>query len=160
MPFDGNGNFVPLPIPNFPAEPGTVIYAARYNANMLDLMGGLSNALTRDGQAGMQANLPMGGWRLTNLAAGNATGHAVEYQQWQGSFFAPAFQAPTTLTPPITDNSERIPNTQWVQKLINNAASINLPPILGKNGSLQTNGTTIFWAPIAPDFLLLNAGVF
>jgi len=70
MPYNGAGNFVALPPPDYPAVAGELIKAASFNAIITDLMTGLSNAITRDGQSPPTANLPMGGQRFTG--AGDA----------------------------------------------------------------------------------------
>lgn len=53
MPFNGNGTFTILNT----FLPGTTILASPMNANFTDIAGGLTNCLTRDGQAGMTAQL-------------------------------------------------------------------------------------------------------
>ena len=160
MPFDGNGNFLPLPAPTFPAVPGTVIYAEDFNLNIQNLLDGLSASLPRSGEAAMAGNLPMGGNKIADLGAGTIPGDAVEWQQWRDSFYAPAFVQPTTETPPDTSDDLRIPNTLWTRRLIASAATINLPSIIGQTGQLNTDGTTVFWRPGIPDFILNAAGVF
>lgn len=50
MPWNGSGIFEPLGSPEFPATPGEIIYAEYFNAIINDLIDGLNNALTRDGQ--------------------------------------------------------------------------------------------------------------
>lgn len=82
MPFDGSGNFTALPPPDFPAVAGEVIYAARFNAVVNDILDGLSATLPKDGQAAMAANLPMAGFKITGMAAGAVSGDAVEFDQW------------------------------------------------------------------------------
>ena len=67
MPYNGVGTFVALPPPDYPAVPGELVKASQHNNNMVDLFGGLSNAVTRDGQSPPTANLPMAGKRFTNV---------------------------------------------------------------------------------------------
>lgn len=80
MPFDGNGNYT-LPSPSSPAISGAVITAAARNAIDTDLAAALSNCLTRDGQSPPSVNLPMGGKKLTNLAAGAVPGDSLRWEQ-------------------------------------------------------------------------------
>lgn len=82
MPFNGSGTFNPLSAPTFPAVTGAVIFAARFNSNLTDIHQGLSNCLTRDGQSVPTANLPMGGMKLTGLAAGTSPGDSIRYEQY------------------------------------------------------------------------------
>lgn len=79
MPFDGLGNFIPIPPPSYPAVPNTIISSTHYNAFTQDLMGGLTNCVTRDGQSPPTAILPMGGFRHT--AVSKAT-QADQYARW------------------------------------------------------------------------------
>jgi len=77
MPFNGSGGFEPLPPPDFPAVSGEVIRSTEYNNVIEDLMAGLSNCLTRDGQAPMTQNLPMAGYKVTGAGLGTlATDYA------------------------------------------------------------------------------------
>jgi hypothetical protein len=70
MPYNGVGTFVALPPPDYPAVAGDLIKASQHNNNLIDIFGGLSNALTRDGQSPPTADLPMGGRKFTNVADG------------------------------------------------------------------------------------------
>jgi len=158
MPYDGDGNFLPLPVPIYPAQPGEVIYAAYFNLNVDNLIEGLTAALPRSGEAAMTGPLRMAGNKISEVGEASADGEVVEYGQWQGSFYAPSFTQPTTVTPPLTDNGLRIPNTSWTRQLIA-SASINFPPIIGESGQLNTDGTTVFWRNSVPDFLLFPLGV-
>lgn len=159
MAYDGNGVFLPLPSPTFPAVAGTVIYADYFNLNLKNIHDGLSAALPRDGQAAMAGNLQMGGFKLTGVGQGSAAGQVVEYQQWLDSFYAPAFTNPTTAAPPLTADDTRIPNTAWVRDLIAAVAGLNLPSIAGKGGQLTTDGVSIFWRSATPDFYLNASGI-
>lgn len=159
MPYDGSGVFRPLPSPTFPASPGEVIYAEYFNLNLKNIHDGLSAALPRNGQAAMQGNLQMAGYRMRGTIAGVQAGDVVEYQQWLDSFYAPAFTVPTVVTPPLSADDLRMPNTAWVRQLITSVAGVNLPAVTGKSGQLTTDGNNIYWANAAPDYLLLAAGV-
>ncbi len=94
MPLNGTGTYTP-PSPEFPAVPGDIIYADYFNTIILDIATALSNAVYVDGQAAMEANLPMGGFKLTSLGTATASGHAVEYAQWIASFANPLFTTTT-----------------------------------------------------------------
>ena len=94
MPLNGAGSFT-LVSPEFPAVADEVIYADDFNTIMLDISQALSTALYKDGQQTLTANLPMGGYKLTNLGAATANGQAVEYAQWIVSFVDPDFTTTT-----------------------------------------------------------------
>lgn len=68
MPFNGSGNFAPVPPPAFPAIAGDVITAAYFNQIILDITSnGLTNTITRDGQGKPTANQNWDGFNLTNV---------------------------------------------------------------------------------------------
>lgn len=64
-----------------PVVAGTLITAAAFNAYTADVAAALSTALYSDGQRVNAANLAMGGFKLTGLAAGSAAGDSVRYEQ-------------------------------------------------------------------------------
>lgn len=84
MPYDGNGIYNPIDPPDFPAEPGTVIRAAQYNNQILDMAQALSNCLTRDGQGEPTADISWNGFRLTSLGAAVNPADAVRLDQIAG----------------------------------------------------------------------------
>ena len=71
MPFNGSGTFT-VYTPGNPISTGDTSNATFFNNTMTDFATGLSNTITKDGQSVPTANLPMGGNRLTGLAAGTA----------------------------------------------------------------------------------------
>ena len=79
MPYNGSGTFT-LPAGN-PVVTGTTISSVTTNTTNSDIANGLSNAVTRNGQSPPTANLPMGNFKLTGLAAGAGTGESVNYDQ-------------------------------------------------------------------------------
>lgn len=84
MPFNGSGLFTRVynwaadALAGIPAEP------ARFDTDAQDMATALSNCVTRNGQSPATANLPMGGFKLTGLAAGSAAGDSVNYGQLSG----------------------------------------------------------------------------
>jgi len=80
MPFSGSGTFSPY-TPGNPVVSGTTISSSAFNNTIQDIATGLTNAITRDGQSPATANIPMGGNKLTGLAAASANGDAVRYEQ-------------------------------------------------------------------------------
>ncbi len=79
MPFDGSGNYV-VPA-GTQGVPGTVIDSTKYNTLLSDLQTALTLCVTRNGQSAATANLPMGGFKLTGLAAGLAAGDSLRWEQ-------------------------------------------------------------------------------
>ena len=80
MPLNGSGAYTP-PSPQFPAIPNTLILASDYNAVLNDVAAALSQAVFRDGQGAFTGNQSMGGFKLTNMAAGTADTDAVRKSQ-------------------------------------------------------------------------------
>lgn len=80
MPFNGAGSFTPY-TPGNPVVAGTTITAATHNQTISDLAAGLTNTMTRDGQAAATANIPMGGFKVIGIGAATVAGDAVRYEQ-------------------------------------------------------------------------------
>lgn len=80
MPWNGSGTYS-LPPAYSPEVNGTVIDATRYNGLTSDVATGITNALAKDGQSAATANIPMGGFLFTGLAAGAAAGNSLRYEQ-------------------------------------------------------------------------------
>lgn len=80
MSFNGSGTFQPY-VPGNPVIPGTVISSTAFNATINDIAAGLSNAVTRDGQSPLTANLPAAGRKITGLGAGVVAGDSLRFEQ-------------------------------------------------------------------------------
>lgn len=61
-----------------------IITAARHDVNDDDLEAGINACLPADGSKAMTGDLPMGGKKITGLAAGANNGDAVRYEQMSG----------------------------------------------------------------------------
>lgn len=81
MSWSGSGTFLELTPPTFPAVPGEDIVADYFNAVIRDIHDGLANVVTRDGQSPATANLPMGGYKHTGVAAASASGQYLAWDQ-------------------------------------------------------------------------------
>lgn len=87
MPYDGNGVYNPLPFPVFPAVPGELVLASQYNEQIQDMADSLTQAVTRDGQSPATADLPMGGFRHSNVGpATSPTQYARVQEILQGAY--------------------------------------------------------------------------
>jgi hypothetical protein len=84
MPWSGTGTYS-LPPAYSPEVNGTVIDAARYNGLTLDIATGLTAALAKNGENVPTANLPMGGFKHTGAADGNAAGQYLTFGNATGS---------------------------------------------------------------------------
>ena len=87
MSYNGNGVFN-INTAGQPVVAGTVISSTAFNALTADLAGGLSTAITKDGQTTPTANIPMGGYKITNLGAGTLANDAVRVSQLQAGSFS------------------------------------------------------------------------
>ena len=65
-----------------PVVTGTTISSATHNALMADIAAEITRSIASDGQTVPTANLPMGGFKLTGLAAGTVSGDSVRYEQF------------------------------------------------------------------------------
>lgn len=84
MPFNGNGVFNRIYSWVQDAANGIVVSSSRTDTDTDDIADGLSQCVTRDGQSPATANLPMGGFKLTGLAAGTTNGDSVRFEQLAG----------------------------------------------------------------------------
>ena len=80
MSYNGSGTFN-INSAGQPVVSGTVITSTAFNALTSDLATGLSTALTKDGQTTPTANITLGGYKITNLAAGTAAADALRFDQ-------------------------------------------------------------------------------
>jgi hypothetical protein len=99
MPYNGSGTFT-LPAGN-PVVTGTTISSTVNNNTNSDLANGLSNAVTRNGQSPPTANLPMGNFKLTGLAAGTQAGDSARYDELilKANLISPVLVTPNLGTP-------------------------------------------------------------
>src|SRR3954469_24131198 len=84
MPLNGSGSYSAPASTWNPAVTNTTINSTDWTALLADLTTALSTAMYKDGQATPTANIPMGGFKLTGLAAGNASGNSLRYEQVNG----------------------------------------------------------------------------
>ena len=82
MSYNGSGTFN-INTAGQPVVPGTVISSTVFNALTADLAGGLTNAITKDGQTTPTANIKMGGFKIINLGAGIVATDAAQIGQIQ-----------------------------------------------------------------------------
>ena len=107
MSYNGSGTFN-INSAGQPVVSGTVISSTAFNALTSDLATGLTTALTKDGQTTPTANITLGGYKITNLAAGTAAADAVRFSQVQSgstNTYITAAGADTitgTVTPTLT----------------------------------------------------------
>ena len=81
MPRNGSGSFVPLVNSWNPQTAGVSATAADFGALLTDLAAALTQSVSADGQTAITGNIAMGGFKLTGLAAGSATGNSVRWEQ-------------------------------------------------------------------------------
>lgn len=77
--FNGAGTFVL--VAGNPVVTGTVISTNWANNTLSDIANGLSNTITKDGQTTPTANIPLGGFKITNSAAATTNGDLVRFEQ-------------------------------------------------------------------------------
>jgi len=65
-----------------PVVTGTAISSTWANNTLTDIATALTQSISQDGQTPVTANLPMGGFKLTGLAAGSTAGDSVRYEQF------------------------------------------------------------------------------
>ena len=161
MPFNGTGVFTRVYSWTQDAANSINIRADRMDTEMNGFATGLSNCMTRDGEAPPLANLPMGSYKLTGLGLGANPGESLAYEQfytntaliggaWTFSnsiTFNGAVSlngTSTALTATAGDSTTKIATTAFVQSTAFSAA---LPAQTGNAGKVvTTNGSTASWA--------------
>jgi hypothetical protein len=83
MSYNGSGVFT-INTAGQPVVTGTTISSTTFNNLTADLATGLTTALTKDGQSTPTANIGMGAFKITNLAAGTVASDAARLDQVQG----------------------------------------------------------------------------
>lgn len=78
MSFNGSGTFL-INSAGQPVVTNTIISSTAFNALTADLATGLSTCLTKDGQTTPTANIPLGGFKLTNVGAPTLSGDALSF---------------------------------------------------------------------------------
>lgn len=86
MPFNGQGVFSRLYNWTLDAAQNINILPDRMDNDANDIAAGLSNCVTRDGQAPMLAALPMGGFQINSLAAPTSAADAANKAYVDGAF--------------------------------------------------------------------------
>ena len=76
---NGSGTYT-LPAGN-PVVSGSTISSTWANNTLSDIATALTSSLAKDGQTVPTANIPMGGFKLTGLAAGTVPGDTVRFEQ-------------------------------------------------------------------------------
>lgn len=101
MPYNGSGSFTLIYDWQSDKLNGIKIRADRMMAQEEDIADGLSTAITRDGQSPPTTDIPMGGFKLTGLAAGTNANDAVRLAQiaQNAAFIDVAGQDTYTATP-------------------------------------------------------------
>lgn len=76
-----NGSGIYSLVAGNPVITGTVVSSTWANNTLSDIATALTGSLAADGQTTPTANLPMGGFKFTGLAAGSAAGNSARYEQ-------------------------------------------------------------------------------
>lgn len=172
MPFNGAGIFQRAYSWVVDAANGLDVDSTRVDADTNDIADGLSNCITRDGQSPATADIPLGGHKITGLAAGTAPTDAVNRQQ---AFNAPTFNGGITVndganvsgnvtftngtvdidaatavlvpTVDVSDNSTKAASTAYVNQ---KAFSSALPAQAGNATKfLTTDGSAAGWSSVS-----------
>lgn len=137
MPRDGSGNYA-LPSGN-PVVTGSTISSTTHNNTNSDIASALTASLAKDGQTVPTANLPMGGFKHTNVAtASNLTDYARADQvqngalMWLGSVSGTNTVTATT-TPAITSYTAGQSFRMLVAGTNTGAVTLNINGLGAKN---------------------------
>jgi hypothetical protein len=143
MSYNGNGIFV-INTAGQPVVPGTVISSTAFNTLMTDIANGLTNAITKDGQSALTANIPMGGFKITGLGVGTSAADAVRVSQLQGNSLSFVSVTGTdsligSLTPPLAAYATGAMYSFIVQNTNTSSVTLNIDGLGAKD--VLRNGT-------------------
>lgn len=145
MPFNGSGTYS-LPAGN-PVVANTTASSTVRNNSFNDIATALSNTLTKDGQSTPTANIPLGGYKLTNVGDATALQDAVTAKQMQnnGLIELGSVSGTDTITATVTPVPSAYAAGQvfTFQPAANNtgAATLNISSLGAKN--IYLNGMAI-----------------
>lgn len=125
-----------------PALNGAPATAADWQALINDVAAAIQQSISADGQTTITGNLQMGGNKLTNLAAGSATGQSVRFEQLfgQGALTDIASASITDIGQPLT-NFLRVTGTTGITSF---GTNYNGPKFLIFSGVVTlTNSATL-----------------
>jgi len=101
-----NGVFTGATVWNQDKNAGTKITSANHDTHDQDIAAAITASIAADGQTAATADLPMGGWKHTNVANGTALTHYVAVGQvedgsltWGGTTGGTSIAYTVTLTP-------------------------------------------------------------
>lgn len=156
MPFNGSGVYS-LPAGN-PVVANTTASSTVHNNTNSDIATALTNCVTKDGQSTPTANIPLGGFKLTNVGAATSVSDAVIASQIQNNGLTELSSVSGTNT--ITATVTPVPSAYATGQVFtfepanNNtgAATINISSLGAKNIYLNN-------APLAADVLVAGQPV-
>lgn len=152
MPRNGSGTYT-LPSGN-PVVTGTTISSTWANTTLSDIGTGLTNSIAKDGQTTPTANLPMGGFKHSNVGAGTATTDYARIDQIQNSsaVWLSSVSGTDTITASATPSPSAYAAGQSFRFVTagsnTDAATINISGLGAK--SLTKNGATALAAGELP----------
>lgn len=134
MPYNGSGTAVGVGRPQYPPQSNEIIYAEYFVTIINDILGMLTNAVTRDGQSPLSQNLPLNGKKLTGGGAATMDGDVLVYNQPLARIqsFANSVQfivAPTVPTAPDQTGGSAAASQQYVEVAAARAATDVIPTI-------------------------------
>ncbi len=151
MSYNGVGTFV-INTPGQPVVTNTVISSTAFNLLTGDLATGLSTALTKDGQTTPIANIPMGGFKIIDLAPGVALTDAASIANLQDNTgsAATATGTDTYAITPVPPAVSYVTGQTWTVTFTNantGPATLNVsglgPKAITKNGAIALVGGDI-----------------
>lgn len=107
MPYNGSGSYSAPASTWNPAVSATTVNSTDWNSLLSDLSTALSTCLLKDGTQTPTANIPMGGFKFTGLAAGTGAGNSVRYEQVFNASGASGFifLNPSNIVQALTDGA-------------------------------------------------------
>lgn len=144
MAFNGSGTYV---LPGPALATGNTVSADEHNTFRNDVATALTNCVTRDGQSPATSNLPMGGFKVTGLAAATGNGEAVRYEQLSG------YQAALTTASTVALGTANITSLNVSQVAALSTAQISALSVGSITGVLKASSGAVSAATAGTDYV-------
>lgn len=162
MAFDGNGNFI-LPY-NWQTDKanGIKIRADRMDGQDQAIADGLTDCVTRDGQSPATANLPMGGFKHTNVSAASSRTEYARASQLQDNdltYFTASGTIDSYTLNPSPAITARTPGLAFYVRIPTGKTSTSTTPVISVSGVFTATIANADGSPLSPGDLVAE-GVY
>lgn len=137
MPFNGSGTFTPVYNWQTDKANGIKIRADRMDGQDEDIADGLSTCITRDGQSPATADIPLGGFKLTNVGNASARNQYLTAGQFQDNstkYFTATGTIDAYVLTPAPAITARTPGLSFYVRIPSGKSSTSPTPTMAISG--------------------------